>query len=114
MTALQPDRRKFDRDCAFFSAPNHATRFTLQPRWVDYCGWLETEKNLAVPRQKKSQFFWVRQLLTNTTIMADDDDELWEKPAWAKGGVALKKTGKAEQMKGDGNLAAPITFVSTV
>ena len=24
----------------------------------------------------------------------DEDDELWEKPAWAKGGVQLKKTGK--------------------
>ena len=43
--------------------------------------------------------------------MADnDDDGLWEKPAWAKGGVKLKSTGKAEKMKGDGNLAAPITF----
>ena len=42
--------------------------------------------------------------------MADDDDGLWEKPAWAKGGVKLKSTGKAEAMKKDGNLAAPITF----
>jgi hypothetical protein len=51
---------------------------------------------------------------TNTATMSDEEDDgLWEKPAWAKGGVALKKTGKAEQMKGDGNLAAPITFVSS-
>jgi hypothetical protein len=45
--------------------------------------------------------------------MADsdsDDDGVWEKPAWAKGGVQLKSTGKAEAMKKDGNLAAPITF----
>jgi hypothetical protein len=42
--------------------------------------------------------------------MADEDDGLWEKPAWAKGGHKLKSTGKADQMKGDGNLAAPITF----
>ena len=42
--------------------------------------------------------------------MADEDDGLWEKPAWAKGGVKLKSTGKAEAMKKDGNLAAPITF----
>ena len=42
--------------------------------------------------------------------MADDDDGLWEKPAWAKGGVKLKSTGKADAMKKDGNLAAPITF----
>ena len=39
-----------------------------------------------------------------------DDDGLWEKPAWAKGGVKLKKTGMADAMKKDGNLAAPITF----
>lgn len=43
--------------------------------------------------------------------MADEDDDgLWEKPAWAKGGVKLKSTGKADAMKKDGNLAAPITF----
>jgi hypothetical protein len=43
--------------------------------------------------------------------MADDEDDgLWEKPAWAKGGVKLKSTGKADAMKNDGNLAAPITF----
>jgi hypothetical protein len=42
--------------------------------------------------------------------MGDEDDGLWEKPAWAKGGHKLKSTGKAEQMKGAGNLAAPITF----
>jgi len=43
--------------------------------------------------------------------MADDEDDgLWEKPAWAKGGLKLKSTGKAEAMKKDGNLAAPITF----
>lgn len=42
--------------------------------------------------------------------MADDDDGLWEKPAWAKGGVKLKSTGKADAMKTEGNLAAPITF----
>ena len=41
----------------------------------------------------------------------NDDDGLWEKPAWAKGGgIKLKKTGKADAMKKDGNLAAPITF----
>ena len=39
-----------------------------------------------------------------------EDDGLWEKPAWAKGGLKLKKTGKADAMKKDGNLAAPITF----
>lgn len=44
--------------------------------------------------------------------MADnEDDGLWEKPAWAKGGVALKKTGKSDAMKKDGNLAAPITNI---
>lgn len=42
--------------------------------------------------------------------MADEDDGLWEKPAWAKGGVKLKSTGKADAMKTEGNLAAPITF----
>lgn len=42
--------------------------------------------------------------------MGEDDDGLWEKPSWAKGGVKLKKTGKADKMKTDGNLAAPITF----
>jgi hypothetical protein len=44
--------------------------------------------------------------------MADDDEDdgLWEKPAWAKGGLKLKSTGKADAMKKDGNLAAPITF----
>ena len=42
--------------------------------------------------------------------MGDEDDGLWEKPAWAKGGVKLRSTGKAEAMKKDGNLAAPITF----
>ena len=38
------------------------------------------------------------------------DDGLWEKPAWAKGGVKLKKTGFGDAMKESGNLAAPITF----
>jgi hypothetical protein len=42
--------------------------------------------------------------------MGDEDDGLWEKPAWAKGGTKLKSTGKAEAMKKDGNLAAAITF----
>lgn len=42
--------------------------------------------------------------------MGDEDDGLWEKPAWAKGGVKLRSTGKADAMKTDGNLAAPITF----
>ena len=41
---------------------------------------------------------------------AEDDDGLWEKPAWAKGGLKLKSTGRASAMKTDGNLAAPITF----
>jgi hypothetical protein len=41
----------------------------------------------------------------------DDDDGLWEKPAWAKGGIKLKPTGKAEVMKTSGNLAAPITNI---
>jgi hypothetical protein len=40
----------------------------------------------------------------------DEDDGLWEKPVWAKGGHSLKKTGKADVMKKDGDLAAPITF----
>lgn len=40
----------------------------------------------------------------------DEDDGLWEKPAWAKGGHKLRSTGKADVMKKDGNLAAPITF----
>jgi hypothetical protein len=39
-----------------------------------------------------------------------EDDGLWEKPAWAKGGLKLRSTGKANAMKADGNLAAPITF----
>ena len=49
---------------------------------------------------------------SNVTNMGDEGEEAygWEKPAWAKGGVKLKKTGKADQMKGEGNLAAPITF----
>ena len=43
--------------------------------------------------------------------MSDEEDTLWEKPAWAKkGGHQLKKTGFADAMKKDGNLAAPITF----
>jgi len=42
--------------------------------------------------------------------MGDQDDGLWEKPAWAKGGVKLRSTGKADAMKNSGNLAAPITF----
>jgi len=41
----------------------------------------------------------------------DFDDGLWEKPAWAKGGVKLKSTGRAEAMKQNGNLAAPITDI---
>jgi hypothetical protein len=41
---------------------------------------------------------------------AGDDDGLWEKPAWAKGGVKLRSTGKADAMKTTGNLAAAITF----
>jgi hypothetical protein len=40
-----------------------------------------------------------------------EDDNLWEKPAWAKGGVQLKSTGKADKMKKDGDLAAPITHI---
>jgi hypothetical protein len=40
----------------------------------------------------------------------DDDDGLWEKPTWAKGGIKLKSTGKADQMKKEGNLASPVTF----
>jgi hypothetical protein len=39
-----------------------------------------------------------------------EDDGLWEKPAWAKGGLKLKPTGRASAMKSAGNLAAPITF----
>ena len=39
-----------------------------------------------------------------------DDDGLWEKPAWAKGGVKLRSTGFGNAMKESGNLAAPITF----
>ena len=41
----------------------------------------------------------------------DDDQERdlsWKKPDWASG-VKLKKTGKADVMKTEGNLAAPIT-----
>ena len=44
------------------------------------------------------------------STMGDEDDGLWEKPAWAKGGVKLRSTGKADAMKKEGNLAAPITF----
>jgi len=40
-----------------------------------------------------------------------DDDGLWEKPAWAKGGIKLRSTGKADAMKTSGNLAAPITNI---
>lgn len=40
----------------------------------------------------------------------ENDDSLWEKPSWAKGGVKLRQTGRGEAMKKDGNLAAPITF----
>jgi hypothetical protein len=40
----------------------------------------------------------------------EEDEELWEKPAWAKGGFKLKSTGVADAMKEDGNLAAPVTF----
>lgn len=40
-----------------------------------------------------------------------EDDGLWEKPAWAKGGLKLKSTGKADAMKKEGNLAAPITNI---
>lgn len=46
--------------------------------------------------------------------MADNkvvDDGLWEKPAWAKGGLKLKSTGKADAMKTKGDLAAPITNI---
>mmetsp|Transcript_29892 Transcript_29892/g.62469 ORF Transcript_29892/g.62469 Transcript_29892/m.62469 type:complete len:130 (-) Transcript_29892:2617-3006(-) len=38
------------------------------------------------------------------------EDELWEKPSWAQGGLKLKKTGRGDAMKTSGNLAAPITF----
>ena len=39
----------------------------------------------------------------------DDDANIgWEKPDWTKG-AGLKKTGRADKMVGDGNLAAPIT-----
>jgi hypothetical protein len=40
-----------------------------------------------------------------------EDDGLWEKPAWAKGGHKLKFTGKAELMKTKGDIAAPITNI---
>ena len=46
----------------------------------------------------------------NNTGAGDDEYSLWEKPAWAKGGVKLRSTGKADAMKQSGNLAAPITF----
>lgn len=56
-----------------------------------------------------------QRLQSLSTTMADynddDDDGLWEKPAWAKGGVKLKSTGKADAMKKEGNLAAPITNI---
>jgi hypothetical protein len=35
---------------------------------------------------------------------------IWERPAWAKGGVKLRSTGFGDAMKTEGNLAAPITF----
>eukprot|EP00523_Entomoneis_sp_CCMP467_P012759 CAMPEP_0168799286 /NCGR_PEP_ID=MMETSP0725-20121227/18348_1 /TAXON_ID=265536 /ORGANISM="Amphiprora sp., Strain CCMP467" /LENGTH=130 /DNA_ID=CAMNT_0008850739 /DNA_START=32 /DNA_END=424 /DNA_ORIENTATION=- len=46
--------------------------------------------------------------------MADNSDITWEKPAWAKGGVALKKTAGGENggeklKSGSTNLAADIT-----
>jgi hypothetical protein len=42
----------------------------------------------------------------------EDDDGLWVKPSWAKpGGLKLKSTGKAEEMKTKGDLAAPITNI---
>lgn len=51
-------------------------------------------------------------LSPNFSIMNDhyDDDGLWERPTWARGGVKLRSTGKADSMKKEGNLAAPITF----
>lgn len=41
------------------------------------------------------------------------EDSIWEKPAWAKAGGQgiLKSTGKAEAMKSNGDLAAPITNI---
>lgn len=47
---------------------------------------------------------------TQRPKLEENDDSLWEKPSWAKGGIKLKKTGRGEAMKKDGNLAAPITF----
>ena len=38
----------------------------------------------------------------------EEEEELWEKPAWTK--AKLRKTGLAETMKKEGNLAAPVTF----
>ena len=49
-------------------------------------------------------------LITTDIRDSSEDDGVWEKPAWAKGGIKLKSTGMAEAMMKDGNLAAPITF----
>ena len=48
--------------------------------------------------------------MSDDTYYARDDDCLWEKPAWAKGGLKLRSTGFADAMKKECNLAAPITF----
>ena len=49
--------------------------------------------------------------MSDDTYYARDEDNLWEKPAWAKkGGLKLRSTGYGDAMKTEGNLAAPITF----
>jgi hypothetical protein len=48
--------------------------------------------------------------LKSNTMSDNEDDGLWEKPSWAKGGAKLKKTGRGDAMKHTGNLAAAITF----
>jgi hypothetical protein len=40
---------------------------------------------------------------------AEEQDLSWKKPDWATNGPKLKSTGKGDEVKSGGNLAAPIT-----
>lgn len=76
---------------------------------------MEKESQEHKSRRGESSYnfvsFSLKKVFEPEYNMADDEDDgLWEKPAWAKGGVKLKSTGKGDAMKKDGNLAAPITF----
>lgn len=50
-------------------------------------------------------------IAAKSSNMEDDRDFSWEKPAWAKNGPGLRKTGRGQEMVGGRDLAAPITLL---